>query len=227
MKRLTYSLSILALLVTGWFIAPSFAQNAVVRSATAVSAIVQSVNGNSGTVTCAQASSMCLISDQLLASPAATVTFASIPGTYKSLKIVIQAACSTAATSEDVYMQANADTGANYSREVIIANSTSVSAVQTLSNATPGIINVPCASGFTNGSSGAEISIPNYVGTVFLKTARGNSEGWSTATASTFQTLQISWVWANTAAITQLVFGQAAGGGNFIVGSRFTLYGIN
>ncbi len=170
---------------------------------------------------------MTLISDQLLGSPAATVTFSSISGSYKHLKIFIQAACSGAVGNDGMYMQANGDTGANYSRQYsIVGGSAAATNGQTLSSATGAGFPIVGASGFTNGAGLVEITIPNYVGTTFLKQANMYGQYWTASAQSNFVMLSLMWYWASTAAITQLVFGPASGS-NFITGSRFTLYGIS
>ena len=67
-----------------------------------------------------------LISETELGASAASVTFSSIPGTYRSLFIVAQARTDRAASDADTLnVRFNSDTGNNYDRlAVVFGNST-------------------------------------------------------------------------------------------------------
>jgi hypothetical protein len=64
----------------------------------------------------------------------------------------------------------------------------------------------------------AEITIPNYAGTVFDKSLIAFTQGDQTAVMSVGG-------WSSTAAITQIQF-LLGSAGNFVVGSTFSLYGM-
>ncbi len=178
----------------------------------------QTPSGGSGAMT--------LITDTLLASPAATVTFSSISGSYKTLKIFVQGACSAATTNDAINMQANGDTGSNYDRQATYSVATgSASGLQTLAGA--GVaFSVPCTTAPADEPGTYEITIPNYSSAVFRKMANVVGGWYQTTLAAGLSQQSDVWHWRNTSAITQLVF-SIAGGSNFITGTRFTLYGIN
>lgn len=171
----------------------------------------------------AAAGAFTLISDQLLGSPAATVSFSSIAG-YKHLKLFIQAASSISAAADTINVQFNSDTGANYTRQFIFANISSISTAQNTAQTSVQV----SISGSTApaGSSGSlEITIPNYAASVFSKMMKCAEQYWGSTISTGFAIVEASGFWNNTAAITSIQL--TCGGGNFITGSRFTLYGLN
>ena len=171
-----------------------------------------------------------LISDQLLAAPAASVTFSAIPGTNKHLKLFVSAECSSATFQQSVQMLINGDAGNNYNREGLSVNNGSVSAFQNFNSsaATAALLIVPCASAFSTViPSAEELTFMDYHGTIFNKSYFVS--GFMSFTFSTqvsFATINAGGYWANTAAITSLAL-SPADASNFITGSRFTLYGLN
>lgn len=173
----------------------------------------------------AASSALTLISKQVLVSPAATVSFGSIGG-YTNLLLMIQARCSAAVTADDVYMQFNADTAANYSRQFFSASSGSVTAGVTLSNAKASICFIPGASSLADMGGIADIRIPNYAGATFLKAAYNAGFLINGATVSGIGIVTEGLLWASTAAITSILLGMI-GGSNFVTGSTFCLYGMS
>jgi hypothetical protein len=144
-----------------------------------------------------------------LGASASSVTFSSIPATYRDLILVSNHTGS--ATSEDVDIAFNADTGDNYSRVVMLANapvilsfagtSRSVSAIYSTKRQTL-ILNV------------MDYSASDKHKTLIYRNSNADqSEVYATATR-----------WANTAVITSLSL--AARTGTFSSGSTFSLYGV-
>lgn len=167
-----------------------------------------------------------LISDQLLGSPAATVTFSSIAGTFKHLRLVLEARSSTAATGDTIYFQVNGDTTLNYAVQQVFGNNTTTGASQNLS-ATADATELPGATALAGESGVSDCIFVNYAGTVFNKRAVvSNGATVGTTLSGNMYSLFKVWRWGNTAAITSIVVGLGSGA-NFITGSRFTLYGIN
>lgn len=163
-------------------------------------------------------SGMALISNQVLASPAATVTFSSIPQTFTNLKLVIQASASTTAGFNALLLQFNGDTAAHYQWQELFGAAGSpgastsgglVTSVQlgNLSDTTSSII-----------GGATEITVPNYAGTVFNKSLLSFTQGDQTAVMSVGG-------WSSTAALTQIQF-LLGSAGNFVTGSTFSLYGM-
>lgn len=167
-----------------------------------------------------------LISDIVLGSASATLAdFTSIPGTYKHLRLVIDGRGDTAATSIAVQLRFNNDSGANYDLQQESTNAGTVSGSELLAQTNIGIAAFSAANATANQSGAAVITVPNYAATVFHKTAI--SQGMlkvGQATGNFYSQLRVG-NWRSTAAITRITL--LASAGNFIVGSRATLYGVN
>ena len=201
------------------------------RSTSAVNAfriILSSGNIASGTVriyglsntTGAGGANCVLISDQLLGSPASSISFPSVAG-YKHLKLFITGRNSGANNDDGVVCYANGDTtNANYEQEYMVAYSGNSEGATASS---PLIAQLPGTSTGANTAASCEISFPNYGGTTFYKGAVLTS---GYRSGSTYQLFWRWWEWHNTAAITSLVLSMQSGG-NFVAGSRFTLYGMS
>jgi hypothetical protein len=140
------------------------------------------------------------------------VTLSSIPATYTDLIIIINGSYTFGSGVDSFGIQANGDTGANYSRLVLSGNGSAASS-STLTNGTKTLIGLLGAENTTN-----IIHINNYSNTTTYKTflCRANN-------ASNLVRLNVG-TWRSTAAINSLVF--TGEGNNFASGSTFTLYGI-
>jgi hypothetical protein len=146
-----------------------------------------------------------------LGSTASTVTFSSIVGTYKDLRLVVSATNST--TSTNLRIQYNSDTGANYAYVLMNGDGSATSSTN----------NLAIAYALSGENYVAEsmqtIDILDYSATDKHKTAlvRNNRPaGGVTATVTR---------WANTAAITSFIV--YPGASTFAAGSTFTLYGVS
>jgi hypothetical protein len=168
------------------------------------------------------AGTITLISSQILAGAVATVTFSAIPQIYNQLKVIMSGRTSDAATASNIRMQLNGDTGANYTSQYINASNAGVAANSFASNVSfvPAFFMSNTAA--ANYASSTEILFPSYKNTTFFKTFISSN---SYSTAALPNSSQHSGSWANTSAITSISF-FSQGGGNFMIGSEFELYGI-
>ena len=153
-----------------------------------------------------------------LGSTAASVTFSSISGAYKDLRLVIQGGANGPGGGGCQY-RINSDTGDNYRWVTAESNGSAASSAWNGNN---------YAETFNNYLLWGYDSAPNTVVTMdFLdysatdkhKTilTRGNNG----SKASNMMTVR----WFSTAAISTISF--SAVGASFIVGSTFTLYGVS
>jgi len=144
----------------------------------------------------------------------ASVTFSSIPATYTDLVIVVNG--NESATFDGVLMQVGngtIDTGSNYSVTRLRGNGSTASSGRDTSATSMNIGLVDSASMSIN-----IFQFMNYANTTTYKTilSRGNATG---------NMLQAAvGLWRSTTAITTIKI--TAGGGNWNVGSTFSLYGI-
>ena len=144
-----------------------------------------------------------------------SISFSSIPSTYKHLQIRVMGICVGGATINGV-MNFNSDTtGTNYYSHWLTGNGTAASA---------SAANYPYLPLFTGGStapSGYVIDILDYANTNKNKTTR--ALGGYDANGSGSVVLN-SALWSNTAAINSITF--TTNGGNWAQYSSFALYGI-
>lgn len=163
------------------------------------------------------AGAITLIASQTLTAAAATVTFSSIPGTYKDLVIIGVARSNKSANNDDTRLQFNGDTGSNYGfyqQNRFGAGATDPADHLNLAAVTGATATANIPASFT-----AEINA--YAQTTFHKVVRAYSVAY--VTGSGFGDETVTGRWASTAAITQIdIFSPAD---QFVIGSTFSLYG--
>jgi len=116
----------------------------------------------------------------------------------------------------------NGDSGANYDQNFFQSNGTFPSAAQTAG----AIGNFPGSTATPNLAGSLVAHFPVYRGTTFYKTVFSSENSYATlGTTGNYFTGVITTVWRSVSAITSIVLSDA-GGGNFITGSSFYLYGI-
>jgi hypothetical protein len=153
------------------------------------------------------------IATNTLATNQTTVTFSSIPSTYTDLIIVFNGGCTVATTGRITY---NGDTSTNYSQTDLWTTTATNTTRLTSQTYITAIGRNSSSSTALNDNS--IIHIMNYSNSTTYKSLlmRQNQ-------AASFVYLGCG-VWRSTAAINQISF--ATGGGSFLAGCTFTLYGI-
>ena len=153
-----------------------------------------------------------LISEQVLASAAASVTFSSIPQTYTDLMLEILTKATTAGGAFNPNIQFNGDTATNYSWTRVYGNGTS--ALSSRGSTQPGIL---LGDSMTTSFSTVYASVPGYSNTSIYKTVL--SRGSATESSAS------AWVgtWRSTAAITSIA---VLANGAYDVGTTMRLWGI-
>ena len=155
-----------------------------------------------------------------------SLSFSSIPGTYKHLQVrgIIKDA-SAGANFTSGNFQFNSDSGTNYARHDLNGNGSSASASGTASTFYIGPLDVPYA-GLTSIFGAVIIDILDYASTSKYKTARFFA-GLDTNNATLKGSVDLaSGLWMSTSAINSITFGTGTANG-FAAGSTFALYGIN
>lgn len=157
-----------------------------------------------------------------LASDTASVTFSSIPSTYKHLQVrLMTKLTATGTTPNDFKLNINGTTS-TYRDHHLSANGSTVTANNDTTTYFP-IYNFPRAGMLANSFGVAIMDFHDYTSTTANKTMRMIS-GYDDNNGGYSQIWLYSGLWVNTNAITQLVF--APQSGNFLTGSVFSLYGI-
>jgi hypothetical protein len=167
------------------------------------------------------------LAQQILSSPAASVTFSSISGSYTTLMLKVNAACDQSTATEGFGLNFNGDnTIAHYQSSYYLNNGSGNLSAGAINNSTFAG-DIPCASDVSGASGQYSIEIQNYASTTFFKQyfSAGqllNAASWGQPSNQLICTVQ----WNSKSAITSIVTTPGGGVGNFITGSTFTLYGI-
>ena len=150
-----------------------------------------------------------------------TITFSSIPGTYRHLQIRYIARGDTVANTVGLNMQFNSDTGSNYTYHRLEGDGASTFAAGGASQTNTQLGTVTAASATANIMGVGIVDIHDYASTSKYKTARmfgaqdRNGAG---------NILLRSGLWMSTSAITSITITTSLG--NFTTTSQFALYGI-
>jgi hypothetical protein len=169
------------------------------------------------------AGAMTQIADTTLASAAADITFSSIPSTHNHLKLVISGSSSTTSfNGAAFYVQVNGDSGGNYSFSTV-AKYAGAGATMTLegqnSQTQIELGTIWCGQAVANSLSSIDMTFFNYKLTTLHKGMVYSGGSWTDAPG--FGT---GWGrWKSTSAITSIKLYSTAG--NFMTGTRATLYG--
>ena len=163
------------------------------------------------------------IAETLLGSAAASISFSSIPATFRHLLIVLAGRTDRASVTRDtVLLRVNSDSGANYDRQDLAAQNTTVTGSQSLA-ATSADVGTLAAANATAGRSGVlRLLIADYAGTTFWKSFVSESA----AMDGGGNLIPRGGQWKSTAAIDTVAF-TTAGAANFLTGTLASLYGIS
>ncbi len=159
-----------------------------------------------------------LISSQVLTSDTATVTFSSIPQTYRHLQ-VRYVGQTTRNQTDNLQIRFNSDSGLNYVFHDLTGNSSNVQSQAGLSQTRIGPL---FNSYFHNAWTAGVMDVLDYSSTSKNTTARilqgmPSSDLW--------RVQLYSGLWMNTSAVSSITF-SPLNGPSLYAGSRFSLYGI-
>ncbi|MGH7184501.1 MAG: hypothetical protein ACREJN_21355 [Nitrospiraceae bacterium] len=166
-----------------------------------------------------------LIAENLLTVDTAVITFSTIPGTYRNLRLVYYGRITEATTDDYPTIRFNNDSGSNYDYQRSLISSTSIPGGQQAAAQTSARSgDLPGTSSSRSGQTGmAEIVIPMYAGTTLEKCA--SVWGGVIYTGSSGMLNYAGFVaWRSTSAITQIDLSSPSG--KFVAGSLFSLYGM-
>lgn len=153
-----------------------------------------------------------------------SVTFNSIPATYRDLLVVVRGRGDAVATFKEVRLQLNGDTGNNYSHEDIIMNNATNSSSGGDLVAQHFMGWVPAANAPTSNAGTCEARITDYADTTLHKSILSQGGVRTAAGAANLFAVSSAGWWFNTAAVNSVkVFLDS---GNFVTGSIVSLYGI-
>jgi hypothetical protein len=165
-----------------------------------------------------------LISSQVLSSSAASVTFSSIPSTYKDLVLRVSSRETAGSTTTTFFVRYNGDSSTIYSDTVIYGQgSTGAGSYRNSSGGSTGneLGLDPANTATSNTFGNTEIYIPNYTSSNKKVSSGFNAAESNTASGTEFNAAVAS-LYQGTSAITSITLL----GASFAAGSSFYLYGI-
>lgn len=162
-----------------------------------------------------------LISSSILNATTPSITFdvSTLSSTYKHLQIRLTARTTRAEINDALFFRLNGDTGSNYARHQLFGNGSTVSSIAGTSEGSTG------NNAITGSSATANIfgvGIFDFLD-VFSSTKNKTIRSSSGLTANFNQVMLASGLWMNTEIVNSI---NIQANGNFLAGSRFSLYGI-
>ena len=156
-----------------------------------------------------------------------TITFSSIPSTYKHLQIrCLSRNTATGTGSGDVLLRFNSDTGSNYAFHYLGGNASVASSTASATQTSIKLDNFSTNNGETsNNMTVAIIDIHDYASTTKAKTVKefqGNDNNGNSSSIVRYY----SGLWTSTSAINTITLTLNLAN-NFTTASTFALYGIN
>lgn len=167
-----------------------------------------------------------LISSTVLTSTATSITFSSVPQTYKHLQIRMTARLTSGSGFQPLRMRFNGAGAATYLMHYLEGNS-SVASSGGFTTITDGIRQQGMMAGSATAAGvygAAVIDILDYASTTKNTTVRTLAGGINTADTTARITLN-SGAWVDTAAVTEIRIAENAGA-TMAIGTRVSLYGI-
>lgn len=166
------------------------------------------------------------ISDSTLGGSAASFDLTSIPQTYNHLMIVAYLRGDTAAAGVQVLMQVNGDTGATYSSQTVDASAATVTAAESITSTSARAGRAAANTAPANSFTHLDIMLANYAQASNNKVWRAVASSRETAVGGgiVIENCSGQYFSGSIAAITRLTIFPFAG--NFVAGSRVTLYGL-
>ncbi len=162
------------------------------------------------------------IASQTLSSSTSTISFTSIPSTYKTLQLRVLGRTDRGSNDDFVNIRFNSDSGSNYTYHIMRGDGSSVLVAPGTSQASIDAPWIAASSASANIFGTFITDIHDYASTSKNKTTRTIS-GYDLNGSGSLRFS--SGLWLNTAAITSITLIPGIGT-NFVSGSVFSLYGI-
>jgi len=165
------------------------------------------------------------IGETTLGGTSAAISFTSIPADWSHLRLVAVLRGDTAAASIASVLRCNGDTGANYNYVTQILGSSVASAGGASQSAfDPFATKLPAASAAASSFGALVVDIASYASATPHKQVAAFATCDLDGTTGNMISLLMAGRWKNTAPLTSLSLAPASG--NFVAGTRVTLYGL-
>lgn len=162
------------------------------------------------------------IAETILAANAATIDFAAIPQTYSHLRLVANLRCNQATYFQTGYLRINGNSGNNYHVQRMRVGGATVSGIENLN--VDGIYITVVGTSNPSLASPLIVEVPGYRDGAIYRAVLTQGTFFGSGGAGGFNIENAYGLFQNGAAVTQLTLALQAG--NFIAGSRATLYGL-
>jgi len=149
--------------------------------------------------------------------------FVNIPQTYQDLRVVIYARTANALTTDALGLNFNSDYGTNYSETYLQGNGSSLTSARDTSSTRFYSINIPGAIAPSGVFGSITIDILNYANTSTYKTIIAK---WANDQNGSGTTGLMTGLWRSTAAINEIDNNIVNSNGQWVAGSRISLYGV-
>lgn len=166
--------------------------------------------------------------DKTLLSPAPSFDFKGLHQVYGALLIVGYVRADLASAETQAILQCNNDAGANYDRQVIFGQGSSVTASEAFAGPGAQVASIPSANAPANLFAAFTARISHYAGSANNKVVRSRwGDKLSTSTANLMVGSAVNF-WRSSSPVTRITilpFTLASSlTGNFVAGSRVTIY---
>lgn len=166
-----------------------------------------------------------LISTTVLGTAQSSVTFSSIPSTFRSLQLRVVGRSAQAANYDSWFFRVNGDSGNNYAYKDIDFSSTAATSNQATPTSGVVAVGLHAANSPANNFGSFVVDILGNNVTTRKTSLRGFGGAFYFPPGSTGAASVFAGVWNNTAVVTSLTVSTNSAS-NLIAGSRFSLYGV-
>lgn len=164
------------------------------------------------------------IADRILLADAASIDITNISQRYFSLLLIVHSRGTQAATTVEVNLRFNGDSGSTYDTQFASAGGTVVNASESFAGTSMALFRMPAASAAANLFGGGYALIPQYADATankFVYSYGGDKIG--VATGNMTIRLRAS-AWRSNASVNQITL--TPGAANFLAGARVVLFGL-
>lgn len=166
-----------------------------------------------------------LIAETILSGSVASVTFASIPQTFRHLVLYFNARGDVAGSQDVLGIRFNADGAGNYDHILLRGNNGAASSISTFAATSASLARFSGNTATAGVFGGGVIFFPNYTSANFNKLGLGISLDMAATGAVSSELTFYGGQWRNTTATTSIT-GLPILSANFLANSIFALYGI-
>ena len=164
------------------------------------------------------------ISDTTLGAPAANIDITSIVGTYAHLLVWVYARGDTALAITSLLARFNGDSAANYDFQIFEGSAAALLVNESFAATSALAGRIPANTAEANLFNASLTFIPHYAGSSNNKVALSVSSAKSGVTSGSIDNTLVGGFWRSNAAINRITLLPIAG--NFVAGTRVSLYGM-